>query len=525
MIIRMIHYFRACVLIVSVATSCSALLTNQPAFAWQSAQTQTIGQPNKPSDDSKLSEEQRRLAEQYRQFEDKMFSLYEHERQNNPIRSQLLQRAFQKSQENRTTAELQRITGLLDQANLKDAEISQEKVLKQLNALLDLLQSEDRGKRIRDDILRHQDYLKEVERLQRLERSLRGQAENDSDPKKMATDQESVAKRTSDLENKIRKNDEGTAGPPKSPDPDPPATPPSTPHAPNGDQPGTAPDDKPQPTGNPVEQKLQTAEKRMREALQQLNDAKKQESVDAMRQAEQELAEAKRQLEEILRQLREEEMGRSLALLETRFRQMLEREIKVHNQSQKLDQIALADRLADFQIQAAKLSIEQKGIAAEAARALLLLDEDGSSTAMPQAIEMMHADMLQVAERLTAANINAITIELEAEIVETLKYMVDSLARVQRDLESEKGKPPSSGQSRPGERPLVNQLAELKMVRSLQDRIYRRHVRYAALLGSHDDPVGRAERPDLREALEKLADRQRELVEITRAVELQSKKK
>ena len=193
--ICMIHYFRACILIVSVATICSALLTNQPAFAWQSVQTQTAGKPNPAADDSKLSEEQRRLAEQYRQFEDKMFSLYEHERENNPIRSQLLQRAFQKSQENRTTAELQLISGLLDQANLKDAEISQEKVLKQLNALLDLLQSEDRGKRIRDDILRHQDYLKEVERLQRMERGLRGQAENGSDAKKIAGDQENVVER------------------------------------------------------------------------------------------------------------------------------------------------------------------------------------------------------------------------------------------------------------------------------------------------------------------------------------------
>ncbi len=517
--IRMIDYSRASFLIVFVATNCGALTTIHPALGRQSGQTESVAQSRQPTDEQKLSDEQRKLAEQYRQLEDKLFALYEHERDNNPIRSQLLQRAFQKSQEDRTSAELQLVAGLLDQANLKDAEFGQEKVLKQLNALLDLLQSEDRSKRIRDDILRHQDYLKEVDRLQRMERGLRGQAENDADPKKIADDQNNVAKRTSELESKIRKNEEGTAGPPANPNSNPPATP--TPS--NKDQPGTPTGDESQPTGNPVEQKLQAAEKRMREALQQLSDEKRPLSVEAMRQAEQELAEAKRQLEEILRQLREEEIGRSLAMLETRFRQMLEREIKVHEQTQNLGQVAPADRLADFQIQSAKLSLDQKGIAAEAARALLLLQEDGSSTAMPQTIEMMHADMMQVTERLAAANVGTITIDLEAEIVETLGYMVDALARVQKDLESEKGKPPANGKSRPGERPLVNQLAELKMVRSMQERIYRRHVRYASLLDSPDDPVGRAERPDLREALEKLAARQRELVEITRSVEMQSK--
>ena len=40
--------------------------------------------------------------------------------------------------------------------------------------------------------------------------------------------------------------------------------------------------------------------------------------------------------------------------------------------------------------------------------------------------------------------------------------------------------------------PLVDQLAELKMIRALQMRVNKRTVRYARLLEDIDDPAGQA---------------------------------
>ena len=71
---------------------------------------------------------------------------------------------------------------------------------------------------------------------------------------------------------------------------------------------------------------------------------------------------------------------------------------------------------------------------------------------------------------------------------------------------------------RPGSRPLVDQLAEIKMLRGLQERIYRRHKRYSNLLEDPEDEIGVAQDPDLQSALERLAEKQRQLTEIARDI-------
>ena len=67
---------------------------------------------------------------------------------------------------------------------------------------------------------------------------------------------------------------------------------------------------------------------------------------------------------------------------------------------------------------------------------------------------------------------------------------------------------------------LVDELAELKMIRSLQMRINKRTKRYARLLEDIDDPVGQAKDTDLQEALQKLAEREESIHRITREIVL-----
>jgi hypothetical protein len=257
----------------------------------------------------------------------------------------------------------------------------------------------------------------------------------------------------------------------------------------------------------------------MRDAQKKLEQAKRDDAIEAMKEAEREMALAKKELEEILRQLREEEIERTLAMLEGRFRQMLERQVRVFESTQKLDQIASEQRGTDFEIRAGKLSVEQNSIATDAGRALLLLREDGSSVAFPATVDEMHQDMLQIAARLSAAKVGRITIEIEEDVIDTLNYLIEALIKTQMDMERMK-QLQMSGQKggSPGDKPLVDRLAEIKMLKGLQERIYRRHQRYAKFLDDPDDKVGNTDDPELQAALMRLANKQAKLMEIARDI-------
>ena len=264
---------------------------------------------------------------------------------------------------------------------------------------------------------------------------------------------------------------------------------------------------------------MQAAEERMREAQKRLEEAKRDDAVAEQEKARHELEKAKAELEEILRQLREEEVGRTLALLEGRFRRMLEKQLEIYESTKRLDKIAVAERSRQVDIQAGKLGFEEMKLAVEADKALLLLHEEGSSVAFPETVEMMRDDMQQVADRLSATKIGALTQGTEEEIIAALEEMIAALQQAQQDMEEKKQQEQQQGKPmKPGEEPLVDKIAELKMIRALQMRVNTRTKRYAGLLTNSDDVVGQADDEELREALVKLGVRQDRIHEVTRDI-------
>lgn len=269
--------------------------------------------------------------------------------------------------------------------------------------------------------------------------------------------------------------------------------------------------------GNQTRKRIQSAEERMRSAQKDLEQAKRDNAIEEMKKAEREMALAKKELEEILRQLRKEEVERTLAMLEGRFRKMLEREVRVQESTKKLDRVVAEQRGTEFEIRAGKLAVEQNSIATEAGRALMILLEDGSSVAFPATVEEMQEDMLQVSSRLSAAKVGTVTIEIEADIIDTLDYLIKALVKTQQDMDSMSQKNPQGG-GQAGDRPLVDKLAEIKMLRGLQERILRRHRRYSKFLDDPDDLVGGTDDPELQAALQRLAERQAQLTKIARDI-------
>ena len=575
-------------------------LMSSACLSYQANPDQTAEQPMQRPE---IERRQQKLLDDYHLLEEKLFTLYQYEKDKNPTRSKLLEKAYQRSQQSATIERLEQATGLLSEAKLKQAEAEQAKSLNDLNSLLALLQSEDRGKRIADELERYQEYLKEVERLLRIQKGLRGQTEGGGDEQKIAQSEAKAAERAQKLADEIKRNEEqptpglieeaeaddsqdsddvedsGKSN--KSNDPESDGEPkPSDDSAeesessesqPAGDQSeqegakeqgensdnqnSSDQDSEPQdgdakpadasaqpsegdsangdsesqeatdqqdetPPENPIRKRIANAEDRMRDAQQKLQQDKRDDAVEEMRAAEKEIAEAKKQLEEILRQLREEEVERTLAKLEGRFRKMLQREMEVKEATEKLNQTADDQRATDFDIQTGKLSAEQNSIATDASRALLLLREDGSSVAFPATVEEMHFDMLQIAARLSAAKVGEFTLELQKDVIGTLNYLVEALAQAQKDKEEEKSakQPPGGGPPpSPGEEALVGKIAELKMLRGLQDRILQRHSRYAKSLES-DDPAATTDSPDLIAGLKRLAEKQQKLTRIAQDI-------
>lgn len=510
--------FKPIALFFAIGLTCACLVAQQEDALDESAQ---------------LLLEQKELAEQYRLLEQKLFSLHEYEKDNNPLRSKLLKLAFIESQEKMTVDRFAKIVKLFEDSRLKDAEKNQLTALTELQSLLKLLESEDRSSRVRDEIKKNQEYLKEVQRLLRIQQGIRAQAENGTDLQELKDQESKIGQRTKNLQNELEADaqaesepraDDGDDEANESKNPDgkdsesnaPESNSESAENESSNAEPGSGTGEESE--GNQLQKKIDAAQKAMKEAQQKMQEAEREQSIEKMQEAERELEQAKKELEEILRQLREEEVERTLATLEGRFRKMLERQIRVNQKTQQLAGVAEDRRKTDFEIQAGKLGTEQNSIAIEAERALMLLREDGSSVAFPETVSQMRDDMRQVAGRLTAAKVGEITQEIEADIEETLTYLVEALIATQQEREEMKEQQNQQQAGEPGQQALVDQIAELKMLRGMQNRIYKRHVRYSALLADPNDIVGQAESDDLKAGLERLSMRQLQLTRVAQDI-------
>ncbi len=568
-----------------------------------------------------LADHQGQLTDKYRRLENLIFKMADFEATSNPRRAALLRQAYKQSKDRLTYSQLSGIAKLLSEQKYKRAIDGQEIAHKDMKDLLHLLLSEDRSDRLKSETQKIKEYVKELKRLERIQRGVRGRTEGASDPRELAKDQEKVADRTGDLaeqleqddaqseqgkagsegkaeqgegkkdssdankkdankedankketaddgekgkENKNKKGDsqqskdkkeankkdadknktdkkakdkaqagkpsegeQGKQGEPKEQDSSQSKSQKKQSQqgqsqqgqSSQGKQGEQKESDEKKQDDNPAKKRVREAEQKMREAQQKLEEAKRSESVEKQTEALEKLQEAIAELEEILRQLREEEMERVLALLEGRFRKMLEMELKVYEGTLRIEKIAIEKRGRTIDIRASKLAFDQRKIAGAADRALTLLLEEGSSIAFPEVVEQMRDDMEEVSARLDQVKVAEITRGLEEEIIATLEELIEALQKAQQDMED--GKPRQPGQpGAGGDPPLVDVLAELKMIRSLQVRVNSRTKRYARLLDDPNDPTGQAMADDLRRAIGKLSDLQSRIQQITRDIAL-----
>jgi hypothetical protein len=267
---------------------------------------------------------------------------------------------------------------------------------------------------------------------------------------------------------------------------------------------------------------LSKAQKRVREAYDSERKAenniekkKNPEATENQGDAINKLEEAKRKLEELLRQLREEEMERLLADLQARCERMLRMQIRVYEGTLGVFNAinANADKKANRQNQqdSLKLSDDEKAIVLEASKAIQILEDEGSAVAFPEVFVQVRDDMRSVQRRLEVVDAGKITQVTEEDIISTLRDMIKALEKAKQDLQQSKGKP---GQSNPNQdQKLLDQIAELKMIRAMQIRVNAR----TKLFGRQYEGEQAAD-PNLRRDVLNLADRQNRIFEVTNRI-------
>jgi len=163
------------------------------------------------------------------------------------------------------------------------------------------------------------------------------------------------------------------------------------------------------PLNTPGRNEIEQALREMNRAIEKLQKENREGASTDQDKALNELLKAKEKLEEILRQLREEEREILLAALEARFQKMLQLQILVYNGTRALSKTPSKDWGSRQFGRSRELSQRENDIALDAAKALDILKEEGSSVAFPESVAQLREDMLIVAGRLEEYHVGDLT--------------------------------------------------------------------------------------------------------------------
>ncbi len=512
-------------------TCLAAALLGEPAAADQ-------GRPASAAESPPLAEREAELLQRYAELERSFLRLADLLATTDPRRAAVLRDAFGKAREAEVGDRLGRIVSLLEAERLLEAGAGQAGAIEQFRALLALLEAGGTDRNLADTKADVREFLARIGRLIARQRDLEGSTEAGAADADLAAGQRDAADAASGLADDLgqfaARIDESAPGPRDAAAESASGEGQPTPESDGGQSPGQGGEspesrpaaeqaDSPEPIAGDDEasrarrtrRRVAAAEARMRAAREALDDARRRDARAEQEQAIAELETARAELEEILRQVREEEVERLLVQLEARIRTLLRMERSVQAAA---DTLAAAQAMSgrERQIEAARIGREQEAVTGELDRALTVVRDDGSAVAIPEALAQIQDDSRQAAARFVAGDLGATTQAIVGDILLGLEELLTALEKSRRDDDA--GEQPGPGGGRPpepGEQPLVDKLAELKMLRSLQLRVNARTERFASLL---DAGAETAAEPALIDALQRLAGRQRAIEQAARDI-------
>ncbi|MBL8828255.1 MAG: hypothetical protein JNM18_14840, partial [Planctomycetaceae bacterium] len=580
------RYFGSLLWITAVVVSLSSFAAtlwavDGPAKAGDPAKTKEVALSK-----DELALKQQQIAEKYRRFEEVILRMAELTAATDPKRAALLRRAAAQSKDQLIGLQLEKLAETIRKGTLGSAVKNQADVEQELSTILELLMTEQRQDRVKEERERLKEQLRKIKEFINRQTELKGQTENAADVKELSPRQGRLAEDTAKLAQDMKaagapkqsdaksKGAEKSAGDgdskkdgsggeekqsaekskdskgdsksgdkndkdAKSGDKDKDSKQSDQDKSKSGDSKsgeksdgksqekgdsksgkssksdskskgqgdpkqgdpmegeGSQSQDQQQQQQSPGQKRIAAAQQKMQDAKKKLDEAKKDGAQQDQEEAIRELEQAKAELEDILRQLREEELARTLAQLEQRFREMLVMQHEVYEGTKRLDAVPADRRSPNDEVESGRLSRRESQILVEAEKALTVLRDEGSAVAFPEAVEMMRDDMQIVVQYLARFKVDKVTQGVEEDIIAALEEMIAALQKAQKKQEEQKQKP-QPGQGGEQEQPLVDQLAELKMIRALQMRVNTRTKRYQKLV---DGPDGTTDQPELVKAL------------------------
>lgn len=526
-----------------------------------------------------LSANQQQLAGEFKELEGILMKMRDQVRPSDPNRATLIETALKESGDRHVEADFQEIVDLLRRDKLGDAVRKQDKVNDDLDAILKLLLNEKRSQNDKNLI---RQLLATVNRLITDQKDVQGRTAGGDDTKSLSGEQKALAGRAGDLSKAVQERDgkpgekgdgkpgdkndgkgkpgeksdgkakpgDGKAKPsdgkgkpsdgkPSDAKPGDGKGEPSDSKGKGKSQPGKGkgqpgqgesgepPDSPPPPQDpnsppqeeNPLRKSLKAAEDNMKKAEDELKKANAKGAVPEQEKALENLKQAKEELEKILKQLREEEARQLLAALEARFKAILKVQLEIYAGTIRLDKIPLVERSHTYEIDTGRLSNREAEITALVDTALSQLREEGSSVAMPEAVQQVRDDMQQLVHRLAEGKTEVLTQNIEKDVINALQEIVDALHKEQQKNKKPKPSKPSKD-AQPQDPPLIELLAELKMIKSLQLRVNRRTERYSKLIPADARGNGQATKEDVLDALQRLSVQEANVHKVTRELEL-----
>jgi len=468
-----------------------------------------------PAEGRPLAAREAELLQRYRELEGSFLRLADALDATDPARATTLRAAFERGREVRVGDRLAAIVDQLEQGQLLKAGTGQLDAIEQFSALLELLESGGAGDRLTDTKKRLRELIGRVGRVVARQREIEGATEAGDAAPPLAERQAELA-----ADAKRLADDVESLGQPAAADADSPAAaeagsdekrPADSPPADEAGEPNAHEDDD-AARGRRTAGRLRAAEQRMQAAREKLDESLRKEARSEQLRAVEELETARAELEEILRQLREQEVEQTLVQLEARIRGMLKAERSVLADAERLAAAGTTGTPRERQLEAARLGREQERIGVDAAKAVALVRDDGSAVAIPQALEQIRDDAVQAAARLGRADLGRETIAVLGDIVVGLEEMLAAVEKAH--LDRDQGPTAATGRAgQAGEQPLVDAVAELKMLRTLQVRVNTRTQRLGRLL---DDAP--ADALEVRQVLGRLAERQRAIERAARDI-------
>ena len=277
-----------------------------------------------------------------------------------------------------------------------------------------------------------------------------------------------------------------------------------------------------QAQAQPGKKQIEDANYKQKQAEENIKQGKNPDASEKQDQAVRDLEAAKKKLEELLNQMREEELERLLAALQARCERMLAMQTAVlvgtEHVFKSIESVTDKKPSREDQQRSLKLSDDEKEIIVEASKAIEMLEAEGSAVAFPEVFQQMREDMKHVQRRLGVVDTGVVPQGIEQDISTSLKEMIEALKKARREMDDKKNPsdPKNMKPRPPGDQKLLDQIAELKMIRSLQKRVNDR----TELYGKQYQAVEGEQTNDqnIRLELRNLAERQERIFDVTNRI-------